>query len=269
MKFAAIIDIAAFIWDEEDFKVDQSKFYSLIDSIPKLLDIIVKERIPVVFRSELFYEIRTFFPYGTIPLEFQDFTNATFRFLTKINMLEYQGIVHELNCNSVFIRDYFKESTKQELNHLINYIYHDNYTIQKLLTFRVLWQEQENMSIRNGIDNKVIETHVCDDFNHHPIIINGLKKIFEHNPKHRKVKRYYKGKVISPLRCYDPRHPDTTKAQELLDAAFCVDTIYYNYDEEHGVYIRFLNTEKNKFHGFEENLNIGLKAIVNKALKNE
>lgn len=271
MKFAAIIDIAAFIWDEQQFNIDQTQFYPMVESIPNILNMLVEEKIPVVFREELLNEVKLHFPYSLIPKQFRDFKNVTIRQLTKLNMIDYGNPINAwIKCNPSLIRGHFARSTQQELKHLLGYLYQDNERIQRLLTFSVLWEKHANMILRNGI-RKIISTEICDSENRHRDIVNGLKKIFEHNPKHRVVVRFFRGRKISPFRFYNPRRKKETiqQAQLLLDKSVNVEGCYYSKHVGTGIYVRFLKTEKNLFHGFEVIPDDKLKEKIENAFKDD
>ncbi len=268
MKFTAVIDVAAFIWDEHQFNIDETQFYSVIDSIPSILNFIIKERIPVAFRLELFDEVQSNFPYRFIPQKFSDFRKNTISQLTKLKIIDYPNTnFTNLTCDPSLIRDHFSDSTQQELTHLISYLYSENESVQKLLTFSLFWQDNRNVIISNG-NSKEVETELCDDKNRHREITNSLKKIFEHNPKHRQVARIVNGKKASALRCYNTGLKDTTKAQKILDSSVFVEGSFYGYDSDHETYVRFLKTEKNLFHGFEITPDSKLEEKIKKTSKN-
>ena len=268
MKFAAIIDIGAFIWDKAQFDQDQSLFYPILDSMPSILNIIVSERIPVVFRNEFFKEIKLYFPFGSIPHQYKDYHRTTLGQLTKLNIIDYPSSANAaITCNPSLIKTYFANTTQQEIWYLINHLYNENERVQKILTFSVLWQGGKNVVIKNG-NSRRIATQICDDKGIHTSIIRSLKKIFEHNPKHRAVQRFFNGKKISPFRFFNPRKPNTIKAQELLDKAVYVQGGYYSKDFDTSIYVRFLKTEKNLFHGFEVSPSSILQEDIEIALKN-
>ena len=269
MKFTAVVDIAAFIWDEHQFNADQTQFYSIMSSVPEVLSLIIKERIPVALRYELLYEIQNHFPYRENPRQYNDFRNITISQLTKLNIIDYPNAAFKnLTCNPSLIREHFTASTQQELAHLISYLYSENESLQKLLTFNVFWQEDKNMIIRNG-RNKEIITEVCDEKGKHQKIVNSLKKIFEHNQKHKLKESIAKnGERASALRCYNPGFKDTTLVQEILDNSVYIEGSFYGYDYEHSAYVKFVNTNGNIFHGYEVIPDDILKEKIKNASKN-
>lgn len=265
MRFAAILDVAAFVWDEQKFKQDQTEFHHVIETMPKILALLIKERIPVVFRTELLDEVRGSFPYKLIPNQYREFKTTTIKQLTKLNLIDYNAPAPcGVSAAPPLSRHYFSASINSEINNLLCYIYLDNNSTQHFLTFSAFWSTVGEITIKNG-KSKIIETKLCDDCNDHDSIVKSLKKIFEHNPKHKRVKTYLDGKPVAPLRCYNEMVKDTTAAQKILDEAVFVDGFYYGYDDQHSTYVRFMLTEKNFFHGFEEQLSADLIAKIEKA----
>jgi hypothetical protein len=251
MKLAAFFDISTFIWDEAHFMVNTKAYYDLMLAVPAILEKLVDEQIPVLLRGELLSEIQTHFPYEIIPSEHFDFQYLTLRYLTKLNVLDYQACVsYSLSCNPNLIRDYFRSLTQEEVKHLIHYVYYTEDMDISLLASAVLGNNFGNLKIKNGSEKEII-VKFFDNPKEHEAIVRTLMNIFEHNPKHGKIERYFEGKVISPFRYYDSRTGDITKAQSLLNKSTLLGTDYYTWEPDEDVFVRFLNTEGNKYHGFE------------------
>jgi hypothetical protein len=203
MKLAAIFDVSAFIWDNTHFNSNKSEYYPLMEAIPNILEKLKEQRIPIVFRVELLNEIQANFPYEDIPKDYSTFRDLTMYHLTKMNMVDYPNYENtNITCEPSLLKDFFKNSTRDEVIQLLNHIYNENTTIHKLLTFSILWQGTSNMLVSNGSQKSILAS-LCDDQLNHDAIILSLKKVFEHNPKHNKYKSsnysYYK-KVISDFK---------------------------------------------------------------------
>lgn len=272
MRLAAILDTSAFIWDIKNFETNAVNYYEVMEVFPSILEKLKVEKIPIVMREELLFEIQTNFPYANIPREFRVYRDLTLINLSKLNKLDYQDCnTFDIECKPDLFKSYFSNSTLLELKHLIGFIYNSNTIFSSLLSFNCFCDNAENLRIAHE-NIKEIPIKICDDINNHTVIIGSLKKIFEHNPKHDKYKssddKYY-GKVTSVLRCYNERIGNTKIIQSILDDSRLIDEDYYGFDAVNTVYIRFEHTRNNIYHGFEvipdENLEKKLNIAFNNA----
>lgn len=252
MKFATSIDFGAFIWDEDLFKENQSLFYPILDFLPKLLTAIVNSRTQILFRPELYEEIKSNFPHNLIPADFRDFRSTVIRLTGKLNTLEYSSEKTNLTISPNLVKEYFSISTKDEIEFLINYIYNNDFYSMRYITFSSIWDFNNQIEVSNG-EVKLIDVDLADNIEDLNEYSKCLKKRFEHNPKHKKVDTYFKGKKRSKLRCFDGRKKESSiYVQNLLDEAVEINGWFYSYDKKHNVFIRFLRTERNIYHAFED-----------------
>jgi hypothetical protein len=272
MILLAVLDMSAFIWDTNHFEVNKPDYYKLMVALPNILSEIKKNKISLVLRGELMQEIQFYFPYSSYPYNYYDYRRLTLSYLTNINLVDFPNTIgEEINCSPNIIKDFFSDTTQTEIKYLLKYLYSESNDNSRFLTFSIFWDEGGNLILSNGY-SKEIKTFQCDNIGNHKKIIDSIKKIFDHNPKHNKYSSSnfaYYGKVISPLSCFNERHGDKTEAQKLLDEAIYFKGDFFNYDNINNTYVMFVYTEANIYHGFNIKPSTEDIALINKELKNE
>ena len=222
MNQTIVFDISALIWDRTHFEVHEPEYYNVMKILPNLFTQILLNAIPVQLRGEFSLEIYTYFPYDIIPNDFYAFQTSALLFLSNCKMVDYPSmdnvtVISEPNL----VKHYYQDSIKEEVRYLITHLYKQNRDDQKILSFSLFWEGGNSLILRNGHEVS-LKTILCDDQAQHETIIAGLKKVFEHNPKHNAFKssiEEYRGVLISQLSCYNERIGDTSNAQKLLDNA--------------------------------------------------
>lgn len=257
MRPYAVLDIATLIWDVDHFQANRPGYYTLMEQLPEVFDGILQKRIHVLLRGELSEEIYHYFPYRQLPNEYQGFQTSTMYFLSHANLVRFPGDDDpSVSCDPELLKEHYDDSTKQELRYLVSYLHQANTDNNKILSFRVCWGDAGDLELTNS-HQLTIRTLLCDNPDEHPAILDSVRRIFEHNPKHNAYKASedeYFGRRISGLSCYNERTGDSAEAQALLDKAFEYRGGLFSYDERHQTFVRFVPTGGNKYHAFDVEL---------------
>jgi hypothetical protein len=258
MEFIAVIDISSFIWCQNHFDANTSKYYELMQSLPNLFTKITDNKTNVLLRKELYEQILSNFPYRIIPNENFDFQVTTLGFLTTLGsrMIEYPSTdITSISSIPDISKQHFNGNTKVEVRYLLNRMHTQRTPPSKFFTFGYLWNYEGNLNTIDDNDkvNHEIET-ICYD---NELSLNNFfsnhRRMFDHNPKHN---LFNAGEIISPLSCYNERIGNKDKAQLLLDESEQYNDLFYNFDTSNNVYVIFRNTNSNIYHGYDErNLN--------------
>lgn len=262
MDFYTVLDISAIIWDREDYNsANRHQYYSLVNSVLKLLDKLKKEQPKILLRKELLSELINNFPSDELPHNFYEFSIGIYDFLGIIgsNVITYpDNMVPDLMSIPDLVKPHYNETTKNEVYYLISAIHTDDETENVYFTFQYLWDDDEDKLKTQVEDNsKEYETIICDNGTQLKDFFNKFKPVFEHNPKHDKTpyndkaaweSSDSKSGFISRLSCYNGT--DNDRPQELLNSAVKYENIYINYDGEHWVIFRC--HLDNKYHGYDE-----------------
>jgi len=271
MKQHAVLDISVFIWNEAHFHKYKSEYYKFMEILPGVYDGLLTYKVPVAVRPELIDEILGNFPYKNIPDHlYYDFQVRTLSFIGVINMVDYPD-KNKTSITSLpnLVKDFFTASTKKEIRYLITHLYNQGPETHRILSAKLFWDPPRNLTLRDS--KKVeIESMLFDNFaKNFGKLVDNFRKIFEHNSKHDQYKSGHRfDKVISPLSCYNNRSKDKSVAQMLLDEALLYEGDYYNYDQDHQTYVKFVNTRANIFHGYDVQLSeygeINLRKVFHK-----
>lgn len=254
MTRSAVLDISAFIWDVNHFNTNKPKYFELMQVLPNLVEGLVKYKVPVVMRQQLMTEINAYFPYDLyIPNDYYSFQLLSLYFFTQISpyLIDY-----EANDNSIIsskpglTKKHFNASTNTEIRYLVTHLHTDDAKIKIFLTFDIVWNYADHLETSNK-NKKVIKTLICDNTKLHETILKYFRKIFEHNPKHNAI---HSDDYISALSCYNERLGNTTNAQKLLDESVKYKDNYYCYDSDNKVYVKFVRTTDNIYHGYDVRL---------------
>jgi hypothetical protein len=249
MKRFAVIDISAFIWNVNHFRENKPDYYTLMEVLPNLYEGIIKYKIPVIMRQQLIDEIYTYFPYDLIPNEYYAFQLSTLTFFSQIlPRLEGYPEYDNSAISSIpsLTKEHYKPSTNTEVRYLITHLHTNHLQLKNFLTFNIVWNYKKNLKTKSTIKRE-IETIICDDVQLHETILQKFKNLFVHNPKHNV---YNSSDYNSPLSCYNERLGDTDKAQRLLDESIEYKGSYYCFDSENDVYVKFVCTINNIYHGY-------------------
>lgn len=254
MSLMAAIDLSTFIWDQAEYD-DFSRrkdYYRLISIAQAIYRRVEAQKISILFRSQLLGLINGHFPYnmtGNIAKDIGiDFQELTFSFLTKVTWIPYDDNVNLISSNPVLHRTFFNTDINSEVQNKICYLYNNISSEHKYIVFCLFYDYQGNLELTNGKGTIEVDT-LCynseEDVNH---FFDRYRIKFVHNPKHDE---YNSGGAVSPLSCYNERSGDTSKAQALLDSAFHFQGNYYNFDNEHRVYVKFAKTKGFEYHGYD------------------
>lgn len=253
MKRSAVIDMSAFIWDVTHFNINKPGYYNLMQVLPNLYEGLIKYKVPIIMRRQLINEISTYFPYDLIPRDYYAFELSTLTFFSQIFpfLKEYEAANNShISSKPSLTKTHYKPSTNVEMRYLITYLHVDQVQTKKFLTFDIMWHDGKYLET-HFTEKRVIETIICDEIELHENILKYFKKIFKHNPKHNANNL---DDYISALSCYNDRLGDTTEAQKLLDKSIKYKESYYSFDSDHEVYVKFVRTNSNVYHGYDVQL---------------
>lgn len=253
MDFIAVLDIASFIWDKDDFKNNSNKYYKLSDQLLEVIGVFNQIKPSFLLRDELLSEMIKGFPFHELPTNFYDFGTVVYSFLGNLGNRIYS--INSTKMDKIFsdpnlLLDYYTSETKEEIIILIS----DMHSIERNIiyfTFHLLWNSKRKQLKTIADSEKNYETIIYKEKKDLDLFYNKFKRIFEHNPKHdirSKNVLYSKGRPVAPLTS------SHKKAQELLDSAIGEDgnvDVLYNYDEEARVFIKFRRHLPNKYHAYD------------------
>jgi len=247
MTESAVIDLAAFVWDKDDFNEDKYAYWQLISHKIKLLDELKKNKLKLLCRNQLRDNIWAEFPYNNAPISTKDMSNRITIFLTTSKFEEYPSkIKKELVSIPNQIRLHFSETIQKENSYLLSDMYTSD-TTYFYFTFKKIWNGISKLILKKNDDEKDISVIVIKEEQDIIFFFNSYKPIFEHNPKHDRIKS---GDYESSLSCFNGI--DNTIPQKLLDTAIEYKGVYYNFDSNNDVWVVFRNHLNNLYHGYDE-----------------
>jgi len=254
MKYKSVIDISSIIWNPDDYDKNTHEYYSLKEKIMMLIASFKSEKPFIVLRTELLYELINGFPFNKMPKSFHEFGNLVYEFLgniPKANRIIFAGQSSDISSLPDIVKAYFNANTKLEANYLITYLHTDRQVPNVYFTFQYLHGSVEDLTtfpISNTTATSKTETILSDDIERLKTFFTKYKRIFEHNPKHHVGHK--QGDYVSPLSCY--KGGNTTVPQKYLEDGILDGNRYYNFDIENNVYVVFLPTKDNIYHGHDE-----------------
>jgi hypothetical protein len=254
MKYKSVIDISSIIWNPDDYDSNTSEYFKLKESIMSLIKSFKSEKPFIVLRTELLYELIHGFPFNKMPASFHEFGNIVYEFLGSIpasNRIIFAGQESEISSLPDIVKAYFNANTQLEANYLITYLHTDREIPNVYFTFQYLHGSEDNLTTfqnSNKSATLIIETIVSDDVRKLESFFRKYKRIFEHNPKHHAG--HEQGDYVSPLSCFKGNNPSV--AQKYLEEGILDGSRYYNFDLENSVYVVFLPTQDNIYHGHDE-----------------
>lgn len=254
MKYKSVIDISSIIWNPEDYDSNTAEYFRLKESVMSLIKSFKSEKPFIVLRTELLYELINGFPFNKMPTNFHEFGNIVYDFLASIpqsNRIIFAGHKSEISSLPDIVKAYFNDNTQLEANYLITYLHTDREVPNVYFTFQYLHGSSDALTtFPNSIkSSKVItETILSDDVERLETFFRKYKRIFEHNPKHHTG--HEQGDYVSPLSCFKDDNPSVP--QKYLEEGILDGSRYYNFDLENNVYVVFLPTKDNIYHGHDE-----------------
>jgi len=254
MKYKSVIDISSIIWNPEDYDSNTPEYFKLKGSIVTLIKSFKSEKPFIVLRTELLYELINGFPFNKMPNNFHEFGNIVYDFLASIpksNRIIFAGKTFDISSLPDIVRAYFNDNTQLEANYLITYLHTDREVPNVYFTFQYLHGSSDALTTfpnSNKSAKEVIETILSDDAVRLETFFKKYKRIFEHNPKHHAG--HEQGDYVSPLSCLKGDNPSV--AQKYLEEGISDGSRYYNFDLENNVYVVFLPTQDNIYHGHDE-----------------
>jgi len=263
MEFNTVIDISSIIWNKEDYNSNMNEYYKLIYSVSMLLEKLKKSKSKILLRDELLGEMINGFPFDRLPNEFHTFGDIVYLFLGKIGseFITYSdSTVTDIISIPNQIKEYYNDITKNEVMYLIFKIHSDDFK-SVYFTFEYLWEGLDNLRTKTGKDFKEYETIISDKENDLNDFFAKIEPIFEHNPKHDRIKS---GNYEASLSCYDGTN--TELPQKLLDNSIEINEIRYNYDSLNDVWVVFRCHLDNMYHGYDENNSNKIPNIVREKL---
>jgi hypothetical protein len=261
MNFNAVIDTAAFIWNEDLYSKDQTLFYKLASDLIIFVEVFEKESPTIFLRNDLLIEMRNSFPWDLTANKpyFKEFKTIVYAFLSKLpdNIIEFDGnILDGLVSGPNIIYSYYNKEVEQEIAFLISEI-HSNSTQTLYFTFSPIWEEKRQLTTKIKEQSRVHQTIIYPDDDLFAVFAS-FKPIFEHNSKHDKSKgpRTENGEIISPLTCFDNliHPPNNSIPQGILDKAMKESGLshkLFGYDEVNETFVCFQSHDKNKYHGYD------------------
>lgn len=249
MSFTAAIDISTFIWCQDEFDTKRNFYYQLIDLASTMFEQVKEKRIPVLLRNELCQMLMAEFPYTNLNKISRDYGLATLTFLTNVSWFLYaENDATDASTDPNIIKQHFSENIKQESRYQIEHLYRINSPEHKFIAYYFFYNHKKNLLIEK--EQEIIEIDTLWYQSEDQIIqfFEKHKIKFKHNHKHDK---YKSGGKISPLSCYNERDGDTTQAQELLENSHLSGDNYFNYDGRNQVYVIFVISNDDTYHGFD------------------
>ena len=254
MNYKSIIDISSIIWNPEDYDNNTSEYFKLKDSIINLLKSLKREKPFIVLRTELLVELISGFPFNKMPAHFYEFGNIVYEFLASIpeaNRVLFIGTDSDLHSLPDIVKNYFNENTQLEASYLISYLHTERDISNAYFTFQYLHGSRDSLvTFPNSNHGAKLntETIFADDTVAIETFFKKYRRIFQQSPKHHAGKE--QGDFISPLSCFKDNDP--TVAQKYLEQGIRDGGRYYNFDIENNVYIVFMPTHGNIYHGYDE-----------------
>lgn len=253
MSITAAIDMSTFIWSEEDYCINKSYYYQLMDIVPTVFEQIQKLRLPLLLRNELYQIIANDFPYLYLnQIGYSYYSTKILRFLTSSEWRAYEE-TEESTFSTIpeITKSYFNQELQKECNHQIIHLY-NNALEHKFIAYRHFYNAEANLSIKNNQNTQLEVETLC--YQSEKEIIDFFEKFlikFEHNTKHRRegYRDYERDEDVSPFSCYFNQGEE--KAQELLDNAIPYKGHFYNFDLENNVFVRFIKTNGLIYHGHD------------------
>jgi hypothetical protein len=259
MEAKVVLDISSVVWDESDFKKNQSSYYCLASEFIIFVQAFEScKNLRLVARSELLNNIRGQFPHY-IPNSAKLFTfkKRALQFLSNNRYVTYIADSNSLTANSIpnICHNYFSNTLKIEVRYLLSEIHKSENHI--FCTFTTRWQNNDKLKTINATTKEhhtII--HGEDKLTIKDFYETSFRNIFDHNPKHDSLKGvYFNGsEKVNPLSCYDERKADTTIPQKYLDDAIQYGNDFFNYDGKNRTFVCFKNHTANKYHGYDEDI---------------
>jgi hypothetical protein len=252
MNNTVVIDISTFIWSQEDFEQDPKKYFQLIQLVPTLYRQITNYKLPILFRKELFDVIQGEFPYSISNNISKDFAKITMSFISKSisRWVKFESLPQlTIKTEPELLKKYFSQTVKVEFLGQVGHLYTSSSKYPyNYIIYNDFFKSKRNLLIKKNGKTKEIETLLYSSEGEILIFFDRFKLKFKHNPKHDKYKA---GGIISPLSCYNERIPDIGYVEKLLNGAYLFDEDYYNFDLINNVYVVFVSSNDNTFHGFD------------------
>ena len=260
MEAKIVLDISSIVWNEADFNVNKSSYYTLKAEVFLFIKAFEKcNNLKFLARKELLNIIMNLFPYKICnDHKMFDFQRIVLQFLASKRNISYTNV----NNSNIFSTpnicyNYFSQDLQTEIGYLITEI-HNSSDKHIFCTFKTRWKTNTDIQTNNG-NSKTHHTiiHENSKLTIYDYYFNNIRNTFEHNPKHDSNKGVYSigEEKVNPLSCYDERNADTTIPQKLLDEAKQDGSDFLNYDCENNVFVRFKNHRENKYHGYDEDIN--------------
>ena len=259
MEAKVVLDISSVVWDESDFKKNQSSYYCLASEFIIFVNAFEKcNNLKFVSRTEMLQNITSSFPYKlTNNPQLFDFRKRAQQFLSSRyrDFINFDAVETAVNSVPDICYDYFSDALKIEIRYLLSEMHKsENYIF---CTFTTCWQDNDKLKTINAATkehNTII--HGEDKQTIKDFYEKTFRNIFDHNPKHDSLKGvYFNGsEKVNPLSCYDERKADTTIPQKYLDDAIQYGNDFFNYDGKNRTFVCFKNHTANKYHGYDEDI---------------
>lgn len=255
MSITAAIDISTFIWNEDDYNENKPNYFSLLEVIPVVYEQIINNKIPLLFRKELFELLHIEFPYKMARTISNEFEPLTLSFLSRtISNWSLYNNFNEDSITSIPLinKPHFSNASQIEAKSQIGHLFFDNSLKDyKFIAFNYFYNHTDNLTLTRENESKVIETLQFTSPNDIIQFFDKYKTKFRHHTKHRKESYYdyERQEQVSPFSCY--HNQGELAAQELLDKAFFFEGHYYNFDIVNNVFVRFIMTSAFEYHGHD------------------
>ncbi|MDR1980273.1 MAG: hypothetical protein LBQ39_01470 [Tannerellaceae bacterium] len=259
MEAKVVLDFSSVVWNENHFQDDAALHYKLASEVVMFIQAFEScNNLKFIARTELLKNVMGLFPYNiTNRPDLSDFKRRAQHFLSNrfSDFVSYDKD-DDSTINSIpnIYYNYFSDALKVEISYLLAEI-HNSANNYIFCTFSTRWQNNDNLKTTNH-STKEHDTivHKKGKYTIYDFYLNKFRNIFEHNPKHDKLKgkRIENGAWVYPLTCFDGE--DTFFPQNLLDSAIQYGDDLYNFDDVNQTFVCFKNHLDNKFHGYDEDI---------------
>ena len=205
MSFTAAIDVSTFVWCKDDFNANKPLYYKLVELSPTIFEQIKLNRIPILFRNELYKKIEETFPYENVNEIDYNYGWATLSFLTSNKWITYvEEDYSKIIANPEIEKKYYDDILKNECGLQKVHLMQNEALNHKFLTYYHFYESESDLKISTESSSTEIKTlsyktdkEILDFFDFYKIK-------FEHHDKHRKEGYYdYERKEnVSPFSCY-------------------------------------------------------------------
>lgn len=265
MNFKSIIDISAFIWDEDDYNENKYQYYDLVKFKISLLDILQENNILFLMRPEFQEMMWSKFPYNNHPLSTRDLEGRILRFLSQAKFQNFSNdILDGLTSCPEQIKSFYELDLISEVKVLLSKMHINNSNEDFVFfTFDILFDGIDNLkTIKPDVNDAEHQTVIVDKIDL-DVFLKTKRLSFDHNIKHNKANDKNREawensddgnrkKFVSQLSCFDGMTNEIP--QKILDERYPVEIngSYIGFDYENSEYVIFKCHFKNLYHGYDE-----------------